>query len=186
MWPAARLTAADRAAKARAMGLASQRPGLRRAETTTHHPDGRRIRARYGRWHPYLPGAAGKDGLVRAPACARQSEGLQLAGVEPYVTTMTIDDDGDDDGAGAGVGDDRACAAAAARSSPPQEVAARTRGAKARASGGEGRGDGGSGEVSGGGGRVLRSRRSGSAPQERGAAGGAAGRQREQVIVIDD
>jgi ectoine hydroxylase-related dioxygenase (phytanoyl-CoA dioxygenase family) len=179
MTPADRLDAADRAAKARAMGLAPQRPGLRRAETTSHHADGRRIRARFGRWEPYPPGAAAKEGLLRAPACVRNTpEALQLAGVEPYVTTMTIDDDDDAGGA--------ADAEAAARLSPPREVAARTRGAKARASGGGGEGRGGNGSGEAGGGRALRSRRSGSMPQERGGSGGSAGRQREQVIVIDD
>ncbi len=91
MWPAHRLRAADREAKRRSMGLGL---GGGRAETTTHWPDGRELKPRYG-WLPgrdarswegglVRPPEAKGEGVVAPPAVALTTSALRLAGVLPY------------------------------------------------------------------------------------------------------
>jgi len=92
MWPATRLTPEHRAAKQRALGLGPDGTpsSSERAETTTHWPDGRELKPRYG-WPAdgsapacERPPQAVSDGVLCAPACARTPEALRLAGVLPY------------------------------------------------------------------------------------------------------
>ena len=84
MWPASRLSEADRARKRDAMGMDGGR-----AETTNHWPDARELKPRYG-WPEdggeEAPGkpAGANEGVRTPPAIARTPSALRLAGVFPY------------------------------------------------------------------------------------------------------
>jgi hypothetical protein len=98
MWPAARLDATARAAKAAAMGLGA-RAGLR-PESTSHWPDSRELKPRYGWpaagdaeqdvWARERPPGVRSDGVAAPPPVALSTAALRLAGVMPY-------DDGSED-----------------------------------------------------------------------------------------
>ena len=88
MWPASRLSDEARKRKRRAMGL----DGAVRAEATTHWPDGRELKPRYGwpergsdedPWKRATPPGA-NEGICKPPDIALSQEGLRLAGAEPY------------------------------------------------------------------------------------------------------
>ena len=101
MWPAARLDAAARAAKAAALGVRADGSGrfvqdaTLRCESTSHWPDGRELKPRYGwpeeaevdavdAWSRPRPAAARSVGICVAPPVALSRDALRLAGVLPY------------------------------------------------------------------------------------------------------
>ena len=100
-WPADKLDASHRAAKAKLMGV-DDATGLPlagcRPESSTHWPDGREAKPRFGwpatdadwptngdtPWTRPRPADAHSDGVLALPAAARSKAALRLAGVLPY------------------------------------------------------------------------------------------------------
>ena len=105
-WPAAKLDDAARRRKAAACGVdhatGAPLPGAR-PESTTHWPDGREFKPRYGwpahdgdcadPWARPRPADARSDGIAALPAAARSKAAMRIAGVLPYGSDSDADDD---------------------------------------------------------------------------------------------
>ena len=106
-WPACKLDDAARRRKAAACGVdpatGKPLPGAR-PESTTHWPDGRELKPRYGwpgpgeeacadPWARGRPADVRSDGIAALPAAARSAAALRIAGALPYGGDSDAEDD---------------------------------------------------------------------------------------------